>query len=402
MSRVWVVLLAGCGFQSPSGQQPPPVDADPDAVLAIDAPVVSSDVPIDVTTIPSGTCWKLDASSANLQLLVCTENVADHIDVDANVVINTSTGESTPSGFACAMLSNGPDDVCVLAATLITIRGGKTLTAHGDRPLALLAHDIDLQGTIDVSSRAGQRGPASNAEGCSLPGDAKFGGGGGGGGFVVAAANGGDQGGAAASKGTGSASIGVKSLRGGCDGGGGGSGVDMSGDPHGAGGAGGGAVWLSVDPGTLTIGLAARINASGAGGPGGVAANGGGGGGGSGGLIVLQARTIERNPASLIFADGGGGGGGAIDGMLGQAGKDPTLLMIDRGGDGGDGGSGSQGSQSGDGGDGAPMMGSGEGGQSSGMGGGGGGGGSIGLIWLASTSVVSNFNVVPPPINILP
>jgi hypothetical protein len=401
MRRAWVVLLAGCGFQSHAGpSSSPPPDGQVDAAPAIDALI--SDVISDVM-IPAVPCWHLDSNSFDVHLSACPPIGPDHLDITADVSIDTGTGTSTQPMISCAVISDGPEQICALSANLITIAASVTLTAHGPRPLALLAHDINVLGTIDVASHLGQpAGAGTTPVGCNGSRNATQLGGGGGGGFSLAGGPGGDQGKTTGSGAAGGATITVKSLRGGCAGTGGGSG-GPTGDPHGIGGAGGGSVWLSADTGVLTLGNAAVINASGAGGAGGGATSHGGSGGGSGGLIVIHAKMIIRlATTSLIFAAGGGGGGGAQDDVAGQPGHDPTSPTGNAAG--GSGGSMQQGANSGNGGSGAPsssMAGS-DGDTGDTGSGGGGGGGTTGLIWVASQTTLSTSNVAPAPIAIGP
>src|SRR5262249_15615651 len=97
------------------------------------------------------------------------------------------------------------------------------------------------------------------------------------------------------------------------------------GGPSTTGGAGGGAVWIAVDGGTLILGPGAAINASGAGGSGAPRNTvHGADGGGSGGLIVLQAPTITLDATAKIFANGGAGGGGSSGGQPGGDGTEST------------------------------------------------------------------------------
>lgn len=194
--------------------------------------------------------------------------------------------------------------------------------------------------------------------------------------------------------------ISLLELRGGCDGGRGGDGSTTGGLP-GVGGAGGGAVWISTDMGTLVIGTGAKINASGAGGARGLGSTGpddGGAGGGSGGLIVSQAPAIILDPSAQIFANGGGGGGGAEAGKSGHDGSDPT-------GPSSGGGGGQGGSAAGLGGIGYFALGvglDGVDGDPAVHGGGGGGGGGAGAIRVASSTTISGTNVSPPPARLAP
>ncbi len=377
-----MVLLVGCGFQSQDRQAP--VDAS-------STDVTSTDAPVDTPPTSSEVCWRLvSAAPVVMSLAICLPDLVERVEIATDVTINTTTGTSTASALGCALLSDGPDDICVLSASTITIRAGATLTAHGDRPLALLAHNVDVQGTIDVASHVATpnvSGSGATPDGCNQARGATGTGGGGGGGFEHAGGFGGNQGSMANTGAAGGGTISVRSLRGGCEGSGGGKAETAAG----RGGAGGGAVWISADTGQITLGNQSVINASGAGGAAGIGMDHGGAGGGSGGLIVLQAPTIRRpSTTSTVFAKGGGGGGGAAGASPGVAGGDPV-----RGAEGGSGGSG--GGLEVSGGNGDPSSGQ-NGHNGRATGGGGGGGGSVGIIWIASTTALDLTNMSPDPV----
>jgi len=329
MHRACIALLAGCGFQSSAGTGDP---GDPMVDAMVDAPG-SGAKPV--------ACWKITDTVTSFRVSACPTALINSIVVMMDVSVDTDLGKPNPPGLSCAPLSAGDDNICVLAANSITIEQGNTLLAHGTRPLALLGHSITINGTVDVASHivGGQRGPASNLTGCNPGTAANNAGGGAGGTFVGQGGKGGEEGGSPIT--TGGAvgnTIGFTRLRGGCDGGRNGTG-QSNGGPAMVGGAGGGAVWIASDMGTLVIGSGAKINASGASGAGGAgsaAVDSGGYGGGSGGLIVLQAPTITLDASAQIFANGGHGGGGAQSAMSGHNGIDPTgAASIGGGGDGG-------------------------------------------------------------------
>ena len=394
MRYVWMVLLAGCGFQR-SGAT---TDVGPDSAMAVDAMLdASSSGPAPVT------CWTI--SDTSFHLSACPTALAGSIDVTTDVSIDTDANVVPPSGLGCAPLSSTSFPVCALAAGTITIEAGKTLSAHGKRPLALLGHAITINGTVDVASHVtgGQRGPASIALGCNPNGTlATNSGGGAGGTYGLKGGKGGDEGGGAGTGGPQGFTIGIAPLRGGCDGGRGGD-ASATGGPAGVGGAGGGAVWIALDKGTLLIGSGARINASGAGGVGGAGSSGadhGGNGGGSGGMILLQAPMIMLDGSAQIFANGGHGGGGAQSAQAGHDGSDPTGAAS--GGGGGDGGISAT---VGAGGSGYPASGAslnGANGDAPTHSGGGGGGGGAGAIRVASSTAISGTNVSPPPAKLTP
>jgi len=359
-------------------------------------------------------CWTISTSNPVFHVSACVApaGITDMTDVSSNTSIDTDTGISTPLGLGCVPLLSG--NVCALVAKSITIRQGVTLSAHGIKPLALLGHDIDVEGTIDVASHSTgglqAKGPAADRTDCSNPTLATGNGGGPGGTYDSQhgdgsdeGGDGGDGGGTGSKGGKAAGSINVDSLLGGCAGG------PSSGGPAIAdstiGSHGGGAVWIAADTGTLVLGSKATINASGAGGAGGkpVSANRGGYGGGSGGLIVLQSPTITQSLSAKIFANGGGGGGGSAGGgseVAGNLGSDP---LDPSGADGGtavssgsnQGGAGGQGFTA------ASLTAKNGGPSNSSFAGGGGGGGGGGGIRVLSNTTIMGPNVSPVPIKLL-
>jgi hypothetical protein len=381
-----MVFLASCGFQA----RPPAIDP------TIDAP--GNDASDNDGTTVAQTCWTISDATNNAHWSACTTAIVPSIVVTGTVSINTDGGDSSPSTYTCAPLADGSANVCALVAGSITIEAGAVLSAHGAKPLALLGHIIDIQGTIDVASHIhGQRGAGALDNNCTPNMTlAKAGGGGAGGTYAASGGNGGDQGGVPNSGGPAGFTQSGSELRGGCDGRRGGDG-SSSGGPNGVGGGGGGVVWISSDMNMLKLGDRAVINASGASGAGATDDGHGGHGGGSGGLIVLQSSTITYNANAQIFANGGHGGGGAAGGTPGGDGTDPTGP-----GSGGGGGAGGQGPSAaaahGDGGSGYPASTrNGDNGDGPQQGGGGGGGGGQGAIRIASATLIGGGNVSPQP-----
>ncbi len=397
MQRVLLVLLAGCGFQSPAAGGGSTADASTSDASSADA--------------TSSGCWTIATSNPvfNVSACVAPADITDTIDVSSNTSIDTDARTSNTSGFGCVPLVSG--NVCALVAKSIVIKQGITLSAHGSKPLALLGHDIDVEGTIDVASHSmgglQAKGPAADRTDCNVPTSAAVNGGGAGGTYDSQHTDGSDEGGDGGNAGTNGSnggkaagSISVDSLLGGCAGAPSSGGPAVAGDTIGS--HSGGAVWISADTGTLMIGSNATINASGAGGVGGKVDSGnrGGYGGGSGGLIVLQAPMITQSPNAKIFANGGGGGGGDANGTVGSAGNDP----LDQRGAGGGKGAKSSPDQGGDGGQGytavSPTAKNGGTGSSDTSGGGGGGGGG-GAIRVLSNTTIMGPNVSPVPIQLL-
>jgi len=228
---------------------------------------------------------------------------------------NTDNGTLTgPNAVAPAteVLTSLDPEVRLMIVDRLEISAGTTLKVVGAKPLVVVSlDDIDIQGTIDVSSTLAQLGaganPATCGNGTGKPGTVSgdFAGGGGGGGGL--GGNGGDGGG----KGGSGGDNGVKiepptTIRGGCGGGNGGQ--SWGGD----GGGGGGALYLAAQN---SISISGVLHAGGAGGEGGdgkknVAVRAGGGGGGSGGYLGLEAPVVTLALNAVLAANGGGGGGG--------------------------------------------------------------------------------------------
>jgi hypothetical protein len=395
MRRACLLLLASCGFKGPAAKLDP--DANPTTDAATDAATDTAvDAAIDAILDPTRTCWT--AVPFGFDIAACATGLRDRIDITANVSLDTITGISDSPDVTCAALDT--TKVCALVAQTIHLHPGVTFSARGARPLALLAHSIQIDGTLDIASHLrGQIGPGGATDLCNATAaDAKGAGGGAGGTYSGDGGNGGEQGGASGTAGQHGDSTSTQFLRAGCSGGRGGDGT-TTGGPRIGGGAGGGAVWIAIDAGTLIIGPAATINASGAGGLGGIAGVvRGGSGGGSGGHIVLQAPTIQLAAAARIFANGGGGGGGSQGAAAGRDGGDPTGPTT--GGSGGSGGPPGAATPPGGGGTGYPDPDpDGADGESSTTlgGGGGGGGGGPGVIHVYSNTSISSPNISPPP-----
>jgi hypothetical protein len=310
----------------------------------------------------------------------------------------TSTDIDTTASSFCDTVNDKKDDYCVVVGSTISVAAGAAVTAHGAKPLILLAtSELDLDGTIDVSSKHGGMTGAGAATASQCAGNTEatghsggyggsFGGKGGAGGQIAGA---GELGGTAVD----ALPAFPTTLRGGCPGGNGAK--DATGG--GAGGSGGGAVMVF----SPTIQFNGTINASGAGGSGGptdAVVSSGGGGGGAGGLIVIEATTITPGTATnlWLFATGGGGGQGGTggvgagagagdDGKESQAPATAALAGNNTNLDGGRGGTGSAASARKDG---SPA------GPSTGTGGGGAGGGGAGFI---RTPSITGAMVAPPP-----
>jgi hypothetical protein len=244
---------------------------------------------------------------------------------------------------------------CLIEGATVTLTGIVTVT--GNRPLIIAAStELEIAGTLDVSSSPGGNGPGANSLLCSDAGpgttaQSGFGGGGGAGGSWHSMGGDGGVGGGVAPAAGGHAATPndpPAGLRGGCHGADGGR--ASGGGDAGTGGAGGGAVYLTsphvvVDATSQIKSVGMFGNGGVSGGIAGTKGSGGGGGGGTGGLIVFDAATLTLPSAGgLIFANGGGGGAGGdptADGMPGMQSTDP--LMAGGGGLSGTGGSGTGG-----------------------------------------------------------
>ena len=296
---------------------------------------------------------------------------------------STNTAINTDDAGACATLTNSTT-LCAIAAQTIDIASGATVAAHGSKPLVLVAVDsITISGALDASShRGGATGPGADLAGCdagTAPNAA--GGGGAGGTFGLRGGNGGNRFDASAGGGAGNP-ITPTVLRGGC------KGQDGGGTNPGAGGSGGGGVYLIA---TNAIMISGAIDASGAGGNGGTTGSSGGGGGGAGGYIGLEAPSVMNS--GNLFANGGGGGEASGTTTGGMSGADPASPAMPAPGgslgstNGGDGGSGAAGIASGQNG--------GNGNAAGASGGGGGGGGGGGIIHVVPSTPLGG--MVSPP-----
>lgn len=341
------------------GAEPPP-----DAQVFEDAPPVVVDA---VSPEAGETCY----GAPNGYVRPCfsmplsgTRNIAGDID--------TAPGSSD----CMANVSNTTE--CVIAAGTLAIAAGNRLRVTGERALVLVAaQTIDIQGTLDVSSRRDPERDGANSNppgGCGTPEPARSSGGGAGGTLGGEGGDGGDgdgnQGGTAVPV------VAIAALRGGCSGS---AGKNSNGGTGGLGGTGGGAVYLIAT--SIVVGNNGAINASGAAGGPGLAGDAGGGGGGSGGFIGLDAMTITNT--GDVFANGGGGGEGSTNqaGAPGREANDIDAAAGGTGGQGGDGGAGGAVTPAGD-------------GESSNNGGGGGGGGA-GIVRTFRGAVPGN--VAPAP-----
>lgn len=309
----------------------------------------------------------------------------------------------------------------VVIVQQLDIDAGAVIRAIGERPLFFISlSTIKVHGVIDVSSKLNEtlmneslRGAGSGPQSGCKEGNGEGGSGslksGGGGGFGAAGGSGGNTSMTGAPDivgGVGGRPLGLPlaEIRGGCNGGNGGS---QQSAYVAFGGRGGGAIMLAAQE-RIEIGEQGWIDAGGAGGQGGTTTMidsstnilEAGAGSGSGGLIVLDAPVIMLGNEISLAANGGGGGGPSSDAVMigtggdGQDGysRSETGKLVTRAAIGGFTPSGFSGGGSGgynvtpDGAFGVTRVG----------GGGGGGGGGVGYVLIRATSIITDDNVSTP------
>ncbi|HUJ62817.1 MAG TPA: hypothetical protein VLX92_30150 [Kofleriaceae bacterium] len=386
MRRLLVlVLVVGCGFKHGTG----PSDAAPDGPP--DGPKVWMDAP-DAPPLDARSCF---GGAAKWEICLDPPPTAA-LDLTALGTLVTDTDSHCLTAQPSDWTTNGQPDACIIAATTLTL--SDQLVVNGNRPLVLVGTDsVTISGTLDVAShRGGNLGPGAGQFTCNVfgqtPDDGNGGNGGGGGAGGSLTTQGGDGGKGNNGSGKEGKVAGIlaapATLRAGCIGQDGGDGNSVAGSKGHAGAGGGGVYVLAGNSITIT----GTLNASGAGGSGGMT-YGGGGGGGTGGVIVMYAPAIDAT-SGFILANGGGGSSGGDSSNAGNDGMNPTpttpltaapggaAVSSNKGG-GGDGFA--QGSSAKDGDD-----------SSSGPTGGGGGGGAAGYI-LVSTAITGG-TISPTPV----
>lgn len=277
-SVVVVVGLFGC---SSSSTDAPPVDTGVDGAASGSGDLRCTGSKIDV-------CFSPPAPPTQ------PFEVAQNVELDTD---------------ASPLCVPGITDLCVVVGTSVKINSGGRLHAYGKRPLVIVSlGDVEIDGTIDVSSQLGSpAGAGANPDACRVAPSVSTGGAAG-----SFGGQGGAGGGSATTVGSSPAMPAVtlpqSQLRGGCQGQ---DGAPVGGKAGGAAGAGGGAVAIIANAGKITVN--GMVDASGAGGTGGVAQTppGNAGGGGSGGAIVLVAPSIVLTLRAQVWANGGSGGQGA-------------------------------------------------------------------------------------------
>ena len=313
-----LAALGGCqAFFGLDHVDPLKVDAALDAKIYMDAP-------------PAGIVC---AGVAGAPLHICAPEA-----MLQGVTYSTAIDINTDDDAMCTRVEaaqNRQQALCLLIATDLTIDSAGSLTAHGSRPLVVVAmNTLTIAGAVDVSSHSGSNtiGAAADDSSCTIKNGSvqaagtNTSGGGAGGSFGSL----GGAGGAPAAGGALPASIGVDPttltlVRGGCIGGAGGT--DHSGHTA-AGGHSGGAVYLM---GGTAVSISGAVRANGSGGQGGASTiatdYAGGAGGGTGGLIMID--TPSLTVTGVVMANGGAGGAGCSDNAsAGGPGADPSSPAI--------------------------------------------------------------------------
>jgi hypothetical protein len=322
-SPVVMKTCTGCAFDSAtmSSAHGELTCEDGTCVLRCDAGYTDGDVKIANGCEKSASAfpWKLSNLDAAATALAAATSPA--LTIDCSATLDLGSGALANPLTVCSQQLQavvvpqgaGAPDLVVFATRHLSVAAGSTFRFTGSRPVAFVVYgDADIDGKLDFSAVGANGAAGSNFE-CN-PGVGGAGqkdghaGGGGGGGFGTSGGNGGTSvpddapGGPS---GPAASDLTLAPLRGGCAGGVGGEG-DGAMAP---GGAGGGALQISV-AGKLRI--AGTIAASGGGGAPGDDFGDGGGGGGSGGAILLEATTIETVAGAWVTVNGGGGGEGRV------------------------------------------------------------------------------------------
>ncbi len=318
VSLVAAIALASCQFDR--GASVGVGDAAPDADA--NAPDADPNVPdadpnvADAPAVCSG--WGYDPIHFDPCMI---EEPTGPLSLMAASTYTYNTDDGTlmgPGAIAPAteVLTMLDPDVRVIIVERLEIPADTTLKVVGAMPLVVASwDDIDIQGTLDVSSSRALPGAGADPATCGIatgnPGLVAANGSGGGGGGGGLGGDGGDgatvPGGGGGDGGDQGVKIGTPAnIRGGCGGGRGGGNGGGGGD----GGPGGGALYLAAQNNILVSGVLHAGGAGGEGGDGTVGVRSGGGGGGSGGYLGLEAPTVTFSSNAVLAANGGGGGGG--------------------------------------------------------------------------------------------
>lgn len=322
---------------------PPPALCFASAGCSADAGclfTVTPDAPCDGgTCLPDGGCRTppFPYNPSNFNPNAITSSGAQVV-IDCPVTYDSTTAATpprfcgAPQRFTATLIGqDGGPNAVVLAADRLTITPDGGIKLTGSLPVIFAIYgDATISGYINASATADNEGAGGSWLGCG-GGDGEDGftgttqGSATGGGGAAYGTMGGDGGpgrtaNVGGERGYPDGGRELIPLRGGCNGGNGGS---FDGGAIALGGAGGGAIQLSA-AGTLVVD--GGIWAAGGGGAGGVHPDGGGGaGGGSGGAILLEANILSITSNASLTANGGGGGEGADQGAAGAQGSDGPL-----------------------------------------------------------------------------
>jgi len=365
--RLAVLLLLTCGCRQIFGLDTP----DPlrgDGGNAIDAASDGADGSFDAPRL----CF----SRPSLHLAACLAG-APMPDLDAPA----STSIDTDTSAYCAPLTTSSQDMCVVAASSISIASGASVRVTGSRPLVLFSTiAIQLDGVLDIASHLGIGLPTAGAgedpPACGATQGGASQGGGAGGSFGSSGGDGGRGVDNNSVPGLAQSALPITAFHGGCRGG-----LGANGNAQVA--YGGGAIALFA----AVITINGSINASGMGGPGEAISSRGGNGGASGGMIVISAPIVTLGTQGQLFANGGAGGGGSSNSTVGQAGGEATSFNSPI--------SGGQGGNNGDGGNAYPMPENGQAGAGAAGAGGGGAGGAGAIVIFTETTFSGQPRISP-------
>lgn len=236
--------------------------------------------------------------------------------IGTSITLDTDTVTTTPGmTLPPSTVIDGGQPVLLFRIDTLTVNNNVVVTVEGSRPVIFAVTGnatISNGGALIVRAGAGHPTCGNGGNGTASGGCES---GGGGGGFGSPGARGGACGGQSGDAGVANGGETLVPLRGGCRGGN----VTPTNTP---GGAGGGAVQLTV-AGTLTVN--GRIGAPGRGGAGAPSGDNGGGGAGSGGGVLLEADVLQLQGNARITANGGGGGEGSR-GQSGNPGQDGRTM----------------------------------------------------------------------------
>jgi len=406
---VLLLMLSACGFElaSPSAPSDARIDAEIDGP-DVDAPPLT-DAPVDA---PGTMLCPWPYAPAYVDPCAGAPGSVVDLDLSLNGTYTYDSGGSIllpPSGPAIPLTTTQPGGAGTLRIVwvhVLRVQTGTTLRLIGGAPVVVVAtSQIEIDGTVDASSRLANNGAGSNPASCMATVAANGatcthgGSAGGGGGFGTIGGNGGfggvghtcvagqnNEGISGGAGGSAALTLPPVALRGGCSGG---NGAQGDGPTAGAGGRGGGAIAL-VARDLVRVGPTGRVHAGGAGGRGANNGRAAGGGGGSGGMIVVAGDQVTIAGGAVLAANGGGGGGGADNGLA-TAGDDARVAsqVADGGtkeGSGGDGGAGAFAT--------TPARGGGNGDRG---GGGGGGGAGVIRIQVGTGAATTTGAVISPP-----